>query len=44
MTGEDSDEVCELEAIQRELEELLRKKELEKQEKSYTFSKGTQCM
>ncbi|XP_070708379.1 uncharacterized protein [Pempheris klunzingeri] len=41
MTGEDSDQVCELEAIQKELEELLLKKEeLDKQGKSSTLSQA----
>lgn len=42
VTSEDSDEQCELQTIQKELEELLvKKEELEKQDKSSELSNGT---
>lgn len=45
VTTEDSEELCELEAIQKELEELLLlKEELEKQGKSSKLTDGTEPM
>ncbi len=44
VTAEDSDRQCELEAIQKELGDLLvKKKELKKQENRFKFGNGAQC-